>query len=133
MQTSCDVVAGRDPTGLEALRGCMATCTAPPGGGPDGPGGAEVSMIALDAGAAPPTCAPTCQGRQCGPDGCGGQCGTCGSGLVCDVTTGACGPDSPPPCTDECPVEGQKLCTSDVKYRSCVKGFDGCLTWDCST
>jgi hypothetical protein len=45
----------------------------------------------------PPSCTPSCSGRQCGPDGCGGTCGSCSGGAVCSPA-GQCIP--PPVSTD---------------------------------
>ncbi|MBX7194189.1 MAG: glutaredoxin family protein [Sandaracinaceae bacterium] len=35
---------------------------------------------------APPSCTPSCGGRQCGPDGCGGSCGACAAGFTCNAS-----------------------------------------------
>lgn len=59
----------------------------------------------------------------------------CGKGLVCNPQEGLCRPDTPPECYDanECSYEGEKICMTDEKYRSCKYGYDGCLVWDCGT
>jgi len=78
---------------------------------------------------------PQCNNKGCGDDGCGGQCGVCASYLVCDPQRSLCMPKTPPSCYDlnECLWEGQKTCTTASKYRQCIKGYNGCLIWDCST
>jgi len=74
-----------------------------------------------------------------GPDEAGcygwGQETPCAKGLVCKPDEGLCRPDTPPECyeANECNYEGEKICMTDVKYRSCKYGYDGCLIWDCST
>lgn len=59
----------------------------------------------------------------------------CPKGWICKPEEGICRPDTPPECYEinECDYEGEKICMTDVKYRECQYGYDGCLIWDCGT
>jgi hypothetical protein len=52
----------------------------------------------------PPTCTPSCSGKQCGDDGCGGSCGSCASGSSCSA--GQCVSTPPPPAGTSCDTNG---------------------------
>jgi V8-like Glu-specific endopeptidase len=52
----------------------------------------------------PPSCTPSCSGKNCGDDGCGGSCGSCTGGATCN-STGQC--EAPPPASgSSCDANG---------------------------
>jgi hypothetical protein len=70
-------------------------------------------------------------------DGClaWGEVTPCPAGSVCRPEELACVVVAPPECEgeNECDFPGQKVCMTDVKYRECKLGPDGCLELDCSS
>jgi len=59
----------------------------------------------------------------------------CPEGRMCQAELTECVDVTPPECesVNECDYEGQKLCMTDIRYRACKYGEDGCLVFDCST
>ena len=67
--------------------------------------------------APPPSCSPSCAGRECGSDGCGGSCGSCSGSETCSVSQ-QCVPSTPPGGTHAVTMYGASWCGACAAGRA---------------
>ncbi|MCX7943029.1 MAG: C39 family peptidase [Deltaproteobacteria bacterium] len=70
------------------------------------------------------SCVWQCLNKECGDNGCGGFCGVCSNDEFCNQNY-----KCEKICKEECPFEGALLCTTDGRYRECIRNDKGCLVY----
>lgn len=65
----------------------------------------------------PPSCTPSCAGRECGTDGCGGSCGSCSASETCSAAQ-QCEPNPPTGGTHAVTMYGASWCGACAAARA---------------